>query len=88
MIRSRLALTRAATGSTCVTGTTPLATAGISGVHTVRAVSTATLARPAAGSTEHQDTILTATEVHAYYRLGRTAGYQLTKRLASASSSA
>jgi hypothetical protein len=27
-------------------------------------------------------TILTATEVHAYYRLGRSAGYELTKRLA------
>ena len=45
-------------------------------------MSTSTLARPAAGPTERHDTILTATEVHAYYRPGRTAGYELTKRLA------
>jgi hypothetical protein len=46
------------------------------------AVSTSTLARPAVGPTERHDTILTAAEVRAYYRLGRTAGYKLTKRLA------
>jgi hypothetical protein len=45
-------------------------------------VSTQTLARPDAAPTEHDYVILTAAEVHAYYRLGRTVGYQLTKRLA------
>jgi hypothetical protein len=45
-------------------------------------VISSTLARPAAGPTEERDIILTAAEVHAYYRLGRTAGYELTKRLA------
>jgi hypothetical protein len=49
---------------------------------TVRAVSTPTVVRPEGRSTEQHDNILTATEVHAYYRLGRTAGYELTKRLA------
>jgi hypothetical protein len=39
------------------------------------------LARPDAEPTEHDSTILTAAEVHAYYRLGRTAGYQPIKRL-------
>jgi hypothetical protein len=52
------------------------------GVHTVRALSPTTLARPATGSTEDQDTILTATEAYAYYQLGHTAAYRLTKRLA------
>ncbi len=65
-----------------MTGITPLATAGVSGVHAVRAVSTATLARPAAGSTEHQDTILTCDRGPRVLPAGRTAGYQLTKRLA------
>jgi hypothetical protein len=57
-------------------------TAATVGLRTVRAVSTSTLVRPTAGSTEQHQPILTATEVHAYYRLGRTAGYELTKRLA------
>lgn len=49
---------------------------------TVPAVNTSTLVRPTAGSTEQHATILTAAEVHTYYRLGRTAGYELTRRLA------
>jgi hypothetical protein len=54
---------------------------GISGVHRPGRHQF-NLARPAAGPTEDHDIILTAAEVHAYYRLGRTAGYELTKRLA------
>jgi hypothetical protein len=81
MIALTSRMSAAPAGSPCDarnTGTT----AATAPLRTVRAVSTSTLARPSAQSIEPRHTILTASEVHAYYRLGRSAGYELTRRLA------
>lgn len=74
-------MSAAPAGSPCEAHNTET-TAATASLRTVPAVSTPTLVRPTVGPTEPHNTILTATEVHNYYRLGRTAGYELTKRLA------